>query len=155
MTQPFWKTKTLEQMTRAEWESLCDGCGRCCLKKFEFDDGDIVESRIACRLLDHETCRCTNYTGRKAIVPGCIVLTPTNVATMDFLPPTCAYALLAKGRDLPWWHPLVSGDPELVHEVGVSVRGKGLIDELDIDEDALEDFDEDLLLDDAPWTEDD
>ncbi|MFU8803589.1 MAG: YcgN family cysteine cluster protein [Bradymonadaceae bacterium] len=146
MTQQFWKTKTLAEMTKAEWESLCDGCGRCCLRKFEYEDGEVAESRITCKLLDHQSCRCTNYSCRKTIVADCIVLTPENVETIDFLPPTCAYSLLAQGKDLPWWHPLVSGDPETVHSVGVSVRGKDLISELEVDEDSLEEFDEDFLL---------
>lgn len=133
-------------MTRAEWESLCDGCGRCCLRKFEYDDGEVIESRITCKLLDHESCRCKNYPTRKSIVANCIVLTAKNVSTMDFLPPTCAYALVASGRDLPYWHPLVCGDPEMVHNVGISVRGKGLINEEDIDEEDIEELDDYLLL---------
>ncbi len=123
MTEPFWRTKPLEEMTRAEWESLCDGCGQCCLNKLEDDDsGEIVLTRTACRFLDLGSCRCTDYANRFANVPDCMDMTP-NVATgTAWLPTTCAYRLIAEGQDLAWWHPLVSGDPHTVHEAGVSVR---------------------------------
>ena len=122
---PYWRTKPLGAMTRAEWESLCDGCGRCCLHKLRDEDTDrLAYTNVACRLLDGESCRCKDYANRKARVPDCVKLTPKRVAAIDWLPPTCAYRLLAEGRDLPWWHPLVSGSPETVHEAGVSVRGR-------------------------------
>jgi len=122
---PFWKRKTLEQMTRAEWESLCDGCGRCCLNKLEEEGtGKIFFTDVACKLLDHDTCRCTDYRNRLKKVPDCVGLTPAEVRVLDWLPPTCAYDLLAKGKDLYWWHPLVSGDPDSVHAAGISVRGR-------------------------------
>ena len=122
---PYWRTKTLEEMTREEWEALCDGCARCCLLKLEdADTGEIAYTDIACRLLDLGTCRCTRYRQRLRMVPECVDLTPEQVRKLDWLPSTCAYRLVAEGRDLAWWHPLVSGDPETVHRAGISVRGR-------------------------------
>ena len=124
---PFWQRLTLEEMTDEEWESLCDGCGRCCLNKLEYEDtGEIEWTDIACRLLDGETCRCRDYENRHALVPDCVGLTADSVRTIRWLPPSCAYRLVAEGRPLYWWHPLVSGDPETVHLAGVSVRGRTL-----------------------------
>ncbi|WP_334175009.1 YcgN family cysteine cluster protein [Pseudoxanthobacter sp.] len=126
-TEPFWRTKTLDEMNEAEWESLCDGCGRCCLNKLEdWDTGAIAWTNVACTLLDTASCRCRDYPGRSAIVPDCIRLTPQEVETLPWLPPTCGYRLVADGEDLPWWHPLVSGDPQTVHEAGISVRGRAI-----------------------------
>lgn len=123
--EPFWKQKSLEQMTAAEWESLCDGCGRCCLVKLEDEDtGAIAYTDVGCTLFDGEACRCRDYAHRDTRVPDCVRLTPQSVRTLRWLPPTCGYRLVAEGRDLPWWHPLVSGDPESVHTAGVSVRGR-------------------------------
>jgi uncharacterized cysteine cluster protein YcgN (CxxCxxCC family) len=122
---PFWEEKSLEEMTPAEWEALCDGCGRCCLMKLEDEDtGDIYVSDVRCRLLDGESCKCTDYPNRLKVVPDCIKLTPDNVRTIEWIPSTCAYRRLAEGKGLAWWHPLVSGDPETVAAVGVSVRGR-------------------------------
>jgi uncharacterized cysteine cluster protein YcgN (CxxCxxCC family) len=122
---PFWRAKTLAEMTPAEWESLCDGCGRCCLNKLEYEDsGEIEWTDVACRLLDDATCRCTDYPRRHAKVPDCLALTSENVPRLTWLPPTCAYRLVEEGSDLYWWHPLVSGDPETVHAAGMSVRGR-------------------------------
>ena len=122
---PFWKRKTLEELNPAEWESLCDGCGRCCLVKLEDEDsGEIHFTDIACKLFDKETCRCADYAHRGRKVRDCIKLTPAKVRTLNWLPPSCAYRLVAEGRDLAWWHPLVSGSAASVHEAGVSVKGR-------------------------------
>ena len=121
---PFWRTVPLAAMTDAQWESLCDGCGRCCLNKLEdWDTGEIVLTRVACRLLDGETCRCSDYANRSQHVPECIRLTPADVERLPWLPPSCAYRLVHEGADLPWWHPLVSGDAATVHAAGISVAG--------------------------------
>lgn len=121
---PFWKRKTLEDMTASEWESLCDGCGRCCLLKLEDEDtGAIHLTRLACSLLDHATCRCGDYANRHTLMPDCVAIDPDKVRTLPWLPETCGYRLVGEGRELFWWHPLVSGDPDTVHEAGISVRG--------------------------------
>jgi uncharacterized protein len=123
--EPFWHAKTLEAMSPAEWESLCDGCGRCCLVKLEDEDtGAIHYTDVGCSLLDAAACRCRDYDNRQGKVPDCVRLTPDAVRTLAWLPPTCAYRLLAEGRDLYWWHPLVSGDPDTVHAAGISVRDR-------------------------------
>ncbi|MFO1183264.1 MAG: YcgN family cysteine cluster protein [Bauldia sp.] len=123
--EPFWRQKTLGEMSAAEWESLCDGCARCCLNKLEdFDTGEIEFTAVACTLLDDRTCRCRDYENRLDSVPDCIQLTPQMVRKLPWLPPTCAYRLVAEGRDLYWWHPLVSGDPGTVHAAGMSVRNR-------------------------------
>ena len=125
MAKPFWKTKKMEDMTRREWESLCDGCGRCCLNKLEDSRTlKITFTKVACKLLDTESCRCSDYKNRQSKVPDCISLTPEVLPTMNCLPPTCAYHLVSKGKDLYWWHPLVSGNKKTVHEAGISVAGK-------------------------------
>jgi uncharacterized cysteine cluster protein YcgN (CxxCxxCC family) len=122
---PFWRRKAMKDMTQAEWESLCDGCGRCCLKKVQEQGTRRTHyTDVGCRLLDSETCCCTDYTNRTAHVKDCVSLTAGNIDRLAWLPPTCAYRLVASGQDLYWWHPLVSGDPETVHRAGVSVRGK-------------------------------
>jgi uncharacterized cysteine cluster protein YcgN (CxxCxxCC family) len=120
----FWEEKTLEQMSRAEWESLCDGCGKCCIHKLEDDEtGELYPTNVACRLLDRRSGRCTDYRRRKMFVPECVRLTPAKLRELDWLPSTCAYRLLADGDPLPDWHPLITGDPESVHAAGQSVRG--------------------------------
>jgi uncharacterized protein len=136
-SDPFWKTVALEDMTPEQWESVCDGCGRCCLVKLEDEDtGRIHATDIACRLFDAGACRCRDYDNRTSVVPDCVGLTPKEVRTLPWLPPTCGYRLLAEGKDLAWWHPLVSGSAETVREAGVSVAGKVFGGE---DEIALED----------------
>ena len=136
----FWKTKTLEEMSNAEWESLCDGCARCCLEKLEDEDtGKIYFTHVSCKLLDAGLCACKDYANRSDQVPDCVRLTPENVRTLNWLPPSCGYKLVAEGRDLYWWHPLISGDPNTVHEAGVSVRGRVQGTENKIADDDLED----------------
>jgi uncharacterized cysteine cluster protein YcgN (CxxCxxCC family) len=121
----FWKNKTLEEMSPSEWESLCDGCGRCCLEKLEEEDtGKLYFTNVGCRLFNSESCACRDYENRSQQVPDCVRLTPQNVRALNWLPPSCAYRLLAEGKDLYWWHPLVSGDPATVVEAGISVRGR-------------------------------
>lgn len=119
----FWRSKSLAQMSPAEWESLCDGCGKCCLHKIRESSGALRITNVACRLLDAD-CRCGNYPRRRALVPDCVVLTPASVATIDWLPDTCAYRLLKEGEDLPSWHPLISGSPGSVHAAGISIQGR-------------------------------
>jgi uncharacterized cysteine cluster protein YcgN (CxxCxxCC family) len=124
---PFWQTKKLSEMTRAEWESLCDGCGRCCLHKLRYEEtGDLAFTNVACRLLDLHSCRCGDYAHRRQHVPDCVHLSPAALREIDWLPPSCAYRRLPEGRGLAWWHPLVSGDPETVHKAGISVRGRAV-----------------------------
>jgi uncharacterized protein len=136
----FWKTKTLEEMSKVEWESLCDGCARCCLEKLEDEDtGKIYFTHVSCKLLDAGLCACKDYKNRSDLVPDCVRLTPENVRTLNWLPPSCGYKLVAEGRDLYWWHPLVSGDPNTVHEAGVSVRGRVQGTESEIADADLED----------------
>jgi len=121
----FWKTKRLEELDEAEWESLCDGCGRCCLHKMQDEEtAEIYWTTVACTLLDAQSCRCSDYVNRKTKVPDCVRLTPEVVRSVDWLPETCGYRLVAEGKDLFWWHPLVSGRTDSVHEAGISVRGK-------------------------------
>jgi uncharacterized protein len=133
---PFWKSKTLEEMTEAEWESLCDGCGRCCLVKIEEEETEKIHfTDLGCTLLDARSCRCSDYKNRQARVHDCVKLTPHQARTLTWLPVTCAYRVLAEGGDLAAWHPLVSGRPESVHEAGVSVKGKVFASEDDVSPD--------------------
>ncbi len=121
--QPFWRRKALDQLSQDEWESLCDGCGLCCLLKLEDEDTtELYHTRLTCRLLDIGSCRCSDYQNRHTSVSDCALVTPDTVDELDWLPATCAYRLLAEGADLHWWHPLVSGDRNSVHEAGISVR---------------------------------
>ena len=137
--KPFWEAKPLGAMTPSEWESLCDGCGRCCAVKLEDEDtGELHYTDVACRLFDDQTCRCGNYGLRARLVPGCVVLTPAKLPEVaHWMPTTCAYRLLHEGKPLHDWHPLVSGDPESVHAAGISLRGK-VVPEYEVDEDDLE-----------------
>ena len=126
-TDPFWKTKTLEEMTPEQWESLCDGCGICCLEKLEdADTGEIELTSISCEFMDTSNCRCLIYENRTFINSDCIDLTPENTREFKWLPETCAYRLVSEGKDLEWWHPLVSGDSLTVHKSGISVRFKAI-----------------------------
>ncbi len=140
---PYWKRKTLAEMTAEEWEGLCDGCGICCLNKLEdWDTGEVAFTSVACRLLDAHSCRCKDYENRQATVPDCIRLTLDEVETISWLPPTCAYRLISEGEDLYWWHYLVSGDRETVHQAGISIRGRTVSEEVV----PVEDF-EDYIVD--------
>ena len=127
--KPFWETKTLEAMSATEWESLCDGCGLCCLIRFEDEDtGEIIPTRVSCQLFDSGACQCSDYADRHRTVPDCIKLTPENVVSIKWIPTTCAYRRIAEGKGLAWWHPLVSGDPQTVVDVGVSVAGRTFLE---------------------------
>ena len=124
---PFWKRKTLAEMNATEWESLCDGCGLCCLNKIEeWESGDIYFTSIRCKLLDGESCRCKDYPNRWDFVPDCVQLTIDNVSTIEWLPPTCGYRLVSEGKDLPLWHHLVCGDRDAVHHERISQSGRML-----------------------------
>ena len=137
----FWERVPLKAMTATEWEMLCDGCGKCCLNKLEYEDtGEVEFTRVACRLLDGESCRCGQYPIRHQFVPECVTLSPAKLPKVAYwLPKTCAYRLLHEGKPLEEWHPLVSGDPESVHRAGISVRG-WTIPETEVDEDEWEDY---------------
>lgn len=123
----FWRQIPLAKMTRAQWESLCDGCGRCCLQKLKSaTTGKVYYTWVACYLLNIKTCRCTDYAMRHVLVSDCIELNPANIGSLHWMPSTCAYRLIARGMDLPDWHPLISGDPGSVHSAGISVRHKAI-----------------------------
>lgn len=138
--QVFWRAKTLEQMTPAEFDALCDGCGKCCLHKLEDEDsGDVFYTKVACRYLDENNCQCQVYDERQQHVPDCVMLTPATVKETYWLPETCAYRLIAEGIPLFDWHPLVSGDPDSVHKAGMSVKGL-VVSETTVKPDDLEDY---------------
>ena len=121
----FWQTKALAEMNESEWESLCDGCGKCCLVRLQDDEtNEIHTTNVACKLLNTDSCRCSDYKNRKQKVPGCLVLRPLNDYLIGLLPDTCAYRLLSEGQDLPEWHPLVSGCRNSVIKANISVSGK-------------------------------
>jgi uncharacterized cysteine cluster protein YcgN (CxxCxxCC family) len=136
----FWKTKSLEEMTTKEWESICDGCAMCCLHRIEDEDtGKIYPTWVSCQYLNMSNCQCTRYQTRSDLVKTCVTLNPKITRKLYWMPVSCSYRLLAEGKDLPPWHPLVSGNSESVHESGVSVRNK-TISETEIDMDFLEDY---------------
>ncbi len=131
---PFWRRKSLSEMSDSEWESLCDGCGQCCKVKLEnASTGEVVDTEVACRLLDLQACRCLDYPNRQKKVPGCLRLTPRLVKSLYWLPETCGYRRVEAGKDLPEWHHLRCGDREAVHREGISVRGKAF-SEADFDD---------------------
>jgi hypothetical protein len=137
---PFWEQKRLSEMSHDEWESLCDGCARCCLNKLEDeDDGRIYYTRAACSLLDIPSCRCTDYENRKTVMPACLKLSVEDAHYFDWLPETCAYRLLAEGETLPQWHPLITGTAESVIDAGISVR------DFAISETEVEDITEEVI----------
>ncbi len=139
-TTPFWLEKPLEAMSPEEWESLCDGCGWCCLRKVEdWETGDIYHTKVTCQFQDSQTGHCTYYKTRKRAAPNCIFLTPEMVRAVNWLPHTCAYRLLAEGKPLPEWHPLISKDPDSVRQAGMSVGGQT------ISENQVTDFSENYM----------
>ena len=136
----FWQEKTLEQMTDAEWESLCDGCARCCMIKLQDADTDEVHyTSLVCDLLDMDNCQCSAYPRRHTLVENCVELTPKLASEFHWLPKTCAYRSVAEGRPLEWWHPLVSGSKDTVHQAGISVQGK-VIAQAEVDEEDHQDM---------------
>lgn len=130
MTEQFWKGKKLDQLSQAQWEALCDGCGRCCLQKLKNPTtGKVNYTWVACYLLDTHTCRCSDYDLRHILVPDCLKLEPDNIMQLRWLPKTCAYRRVAEGKDLPEWHPLITGDPNSVHNNGMSIRERAISEE--------------------------
>lgn len=138
--KPFWETKKLDEMNPIEWESLCDGCAKCCVHKLEVEEtGKVHYTCVACRMLDVNTCRCTSYPDRHELVPDCAVLSIDNPEHFEWMPETCAYRRIHEGKPLPDWHPLITGNPASVHEHGASARKK-LIPEFLADEEHLEKY---------------
>lgn len=134
--QPFWETTSLKDMSREQWESLCDGCALCCLHKLEDEDtNEVYYTEVHCRYMDSDNCRCTVYQERQKKVPNCVWLTPEQASEFRWLPESCAYRVLAEGRKLADWHPLISGDPESVHQANISIKGKGVADDQVAEED--------------------
>lgn len=140
MSVPFWQSTALAAMDEVQWESLCDGCGRCCLLKLEYEDtGEVCHTSVACRLLDIESCRCRDYTQRSQLIPECVRVTPDNIADLYWLPETCAYRRLYHGEPLPDWHHLVCGDSSAVHDTAVSVKWFAVSEDY-VHAEQLEDF---------------
>lgn len=133
-SKPFWREKSLTKMTKKEWESLCDGCGKCCVNVLEDEeDGGLYQTNVACHMLNCSTCQCKDYPNRKKIVPACVTLTPKKLETIDWLPDSCAYVLVYQGKDLPSWHHLKCGDRERIHQEGRSVKDR-VISELEVED---------------------
>lgn len=141
MSEPFWRTKTLEQMSSDEWESLCDGCALCCLQKVEDEDTEeVFYTTVVCHLLDTSNCRCTQYERRSELVPNCVKLRPQDVSEFHWLPSSCAYRLVSEGKNLPEWHPLVSGDSRSVIDSDSSVLSYYEVKDNEIKEEDLIDY---------------
>ena len=135
----FWETKTLEEMTQKEWESLCDGCAKCCLVKLEdYDTGEIFRTDVACKLLDINSCRCTDYPARQTLVDDCIKLDRENITSLQWLPDSCSYKLIDQGKPLPNWHHLLTGSRNTVHQVAASVK-QFAVSELEVKDEEIED----------------
>ncbi|MDH5256947.1 MAG: YcgN family cysteine cluster protein [Gammaproteobacteria bacterium] len=138
---PFWETKKLEDMSREEWESLCDGCGRCCLHKLQNDfTEEIFYTQIVCNLLDQKTCQCTKYEERSVLVPSCVTMKPEDARNLSWMPNTCAYKLLADNKPLPSWHPLVTGSRDAMIEEEIAISEKEIFSEDDVPEDDWQDY---------------
>lgn len=136
---PFWERKSLAELSGPEWESLCDGCGKCCLLKLEDEDtGEIAYTRLHCKLFDGESCRCSDYENRFASVPDCVKLTPDNLSTLRWMPESCAYRRVWEGKPLPDWHHLITGRRDSIHEAGQSVRGRTVSEDAVIEEDQMD-----------------
>lgn len=135
----WWDTKPLAEMSPSEWESICDGCGKCCRVQLEDADGQRATTNVVCRYMDMDTCGCTVYKERTTLVPTCLKLSPKNLDTINWMPDTCSYRLLRDSKTLPEWHPLISGNRDSVHHSQVSVRNK-VISENSVKEEDLEEF---------------
>lgn len=136
----FWQRKKLHEMSQTEWESLCDGCGKCCLQKLEDEeDGMVYYTSVICRYMTDD-CKCSEYQDRHELVPNCVWLKPSDVDNFFWLPSTCAYRILAEGRDLPAWHPLVCGDPDIIHAVNISVQHMDLVKDNEVPEEDWQDY---------------
>lgn len=139
MTEPFWKTTPLEDMSSQQWESLCDGCAKCCLLKLEDEDtAEIAYLRLHCRLLDEKTCQCSDYANRKKHVPDCVKLTPKKIKQIKWMPTTCAYRLVQEGKDLPDYHHLISGDRDQIHRERHSIMGRTKSEDTVLEEDQMD-----------------
>ena len=134
LNKSYWKTKSLVDFSTEEWEALCDGCGKCCLHKIEYaDTGKIEYTNVACKLLNDTNCKCKDYNNRHKKISDCLVITPQKISTIKWLPDTCAYKLVGEGKDLFWWHHLKSGNHQSVHDAGVSIRGRTISEDEDVD----------------------
>ncbi len=126
---PFWESKALTDLNEAEWESLCDNCGKCCLNKLENDDGDYFFTNVVCTLYDYDKNCCSEYCRRSILVPDCVKLTPDNIPMLGWMPKTCAYRLVHEGKKLPKWHPLISGNQQSVYDAGAGISHRSIKEE--------------------------